>query len=58
MKKTLIILFISFLAIAFIFTKSQKLPNLTISFYSWENSFNEKKNKRKTKYKGFRYCIF
>ena len=47
MKKTLIILFISFLAIAFIFTKSQKLPNLTISFYSWENSFNEKKIKEK-----------
>lgn len=47
MKKTLIILFISFLAIAFIFTKSQKLPNLTISFYSWENSFNEKEIKEK-----------
>ena len=47
MKKTLIILFISFLAISFIFTKSQKLPNLTISFYSWENSFNEKKIKEK-----------
>lgn len=47
MKKILIILAIGFLVAIFMFIKNQKRENLTFSFYSWENSFDEKNIKEK-----------
>ena len=47
MKKILIILSIGFIVTLFIFFKSQKSPDLTISFYHWENSFNQQDIKEK-----------
>ncbi len=47
MKKIIVILIIVFLTISLIFIKSQKSPDLNISFYSWENSFNKSDIKEK-----------
>ena len=47
MKKIIIILSIGFMVAFFVFFKNQKSPDLTISFYHWENSFNQQDIKEK-----------
>lgn len=47
MKKIIIILSIGFIVAFFVFFKNQKSPDLTISFYHWENSFNQEDVKEK-----------
>jgi len=47
MKKIIIILSVGFMVAFFVFFKNQKSPDLTISFYHWENSFKEKELKEK-----------
>ena len=47
MKKILLLLFIIFSIVSFIFIQSKKTTPLTISFYSWENSFDSENIKEK-----------
>lgn len=47
MKKILLLLFIIFSIVSFIFIQSKKITPLTISFYSWENSFDSENIKEK-----------